>query len=133
MTTASSTSQSVLTEPRGSTRSSSGPLQAVVVDVVEADADDLAGTADGGTEALRGGDAGGFRPRQEAPGLQALRPVAGEEGLVPVLAEAGCVDARAVLEDHAGFLGPGRAEADQLQVKPPAVRGGTGPGPPPSR
>ncbi|GAA3142673.1 hypothetical protein GCM10017687_69330 [Streptomyces echinatus] len=133
MTTASSTSQSVFTEPRGTSTVSCGPDDRVrrleeddrlegrlhprlagVVVVVEADADDLPDPAERGSDAQPGrvqhGQLTGLGRRPHP----AERGGVGEERAVDVVHEARQVPQGPVGVEQRGALGPGRTDSQQL-------------------
>ena len=81
---------------------------------IQADADNLARTADWRSEAqcvvnLRGRKAVFFEPA-----LKTYEPIAAEEFFVVVRTEAGSVQASAVAEENSRPLLAGRAKADQF-------------------
>ena len=142
MTTASSTSQSVFTDPRGSTRSSLGPHSAVVAFMNSTGSlggswpcslawpkkfmptqTILLGRLTTGPSALAGGDRGAGALVLRQPGAQAVQAVGGEERLVVVLPEGADVDGGAVGKKDAGpFLARG-AEAKELHGRFPITGG----------
>ena len=137
MTTPSSTSQSVFTEPRGISTSSSGPHDGGgpfveddrlgrdrgagfggVVGVVQADADELAGAADAGAEAQvllrRAGDEG---ERGRVKGGEALQGLGRQGSAADVGHMGGKVADLAVCIEKTGFLGALGPVAQQFHGK----------------
>ena len=91
-----------------------------VVGEVQSDADEFAGAGHGGTEAGVTTDAGSVGSIFSGPGRELVEVGRiGEKIMIPVHPEARRVDARAVFELQAGFLGALRAKAEQFHRRGP--------------
>ena len=85
-----------------------------MIAVVEADADDLARPLDRRAKAHLLADRGRALPFGSLPLRETCKTVATKEPLVPILTEAGGIDASAVREDDAGLLVSRRSEPNQF-------------------